>query len=60
MPEMIKKQVEDTVAPLMLKQADMLNTQVNTAIQTILLPRVEQQMRSMAVHDGPSSQSAIA
>ena len=42
MPEMIKKQVEDTVAPLMLKQADMVNTQMSNAINTILLPRIEQ------------------
>jgi hypothetical protein len=32
MPEMIKKQVEETVAPLMQRQADMLNTQMSSAI----------------------------
>ena len=43
LPEIVKKQVEDTVAPLMQKQTELFDQQ----IRTTLIPRIEAQLQRL-------------
>lgn len=47
------------MTPLIAKQADALNVQISTTINNVLLPRIEQQIRSMFVEQPVQTSSQV-